>query len=67
MGMEQRRSSRDTCGKGVIMIRVNQLKLPIEHSEEMLRRQIIKTLHLKNPLMQERKMNFPLYTQWMWN
>ncbi len=30
------------------MIRVNQLKLPIEHSEEMLRRQIIKTLHLKN-------------------
>ena len=48
MGMEQRRSSRDTCGKGVIMIRVNQLKLPIEHSEEMLRRQIIKTLHLKN-------------------
>ena len=46
--MEQRRSSRDTCGKGVIMIRVNQLKLPIEHSEEMLRRQIIKTLHLKN-------------------
>ena len=35
MGMEQRRSSRDTCGKGVIMIRVNQLKLPIEHSEEM--------------------------------
>lgn len=29
------------------MIRVNQLKLPIEHSEEMLRRQIIKTLHLK--------------------
>lgn len=80
MGMEQRRSSRDTCGKGVIMIRVNQLKLPIEHSEEMLRRQIIKTLHLKNeknliryqipkanPLMQEEKMNFPLYTQWMWN
>ena len=46
--MEQRRSSRDTCGKGVIMIRVNQLKIPIEHSEEMLRRQIIKTLHLKN-------------------
>lgn len=30
------------------MIRVNQLKLPIEHSEEMLRRQIIKTLRLKN-------------------
>lgn len=30
------------------MIRVNQLKIPIEHSEEMLRRQIIKTLHLKN-------------------
>ena len=36
MGMVERSSGRHSCGKGDKMIRITQLKLPINHTKEQL-------------------------------
>ncbi len=47
MGMVQRRRGRNPRGKGDFMIRISQLKLPISHGEEELRKKIAKSLRCR--------------------
>ena len=44
MGMVQRSRGRNSQCKGAYMIRITQLKLPVSHSQEELRKKIAKSL-----------------------
>lgn len=52
MGLVQRSGSRETCGtgreKGTVMIRITQLKLPIDHNEKALKDKIRSLLRIKD-------------------
>ena len=51
--MVQRLSGRIICIQGVIMIRINQLKLPISHSREDLLKKAAKTLKISTSQIED--------------
>lgn len=59
MGMVNRNDCRKLCGKGIentleeMMIRISQLKLPVEHTEEALIKKAAKTLRITPEAIRE--------------
>ena len=53
MGLVQRKCSRKSCSRRTCMIRIQQLKLPVTHTQEELEQKIRKTLKIGKHDLQE--------------